>query len=154
MPDKKQPAIAKEDFSDKEIFCIARHMQRYAEVFIHEDPDFPDPCTLCPQSTIIAEGVGEASSYESKYRYRWVYESDVPKGLDKESLVNRIFKNKKTGAEYAKYRIENSDLIDQWNTILKMAKKRALVYDLADTRFEDVLMQQEAILTTEAVGRI
>ena len=94
--------------------------------------------------TIIAEGVGEASSYESKYRYRWVYESDVPKSLDKEALVNKIFKNKKTGVEYAKYRIENTDLIDQWNTILKMAKKRALVDAvLSATRSSSIFSQSE-----------
>lgn len=94
--------------------------------------------------TIIAEGVGEASSYESKYRYRWVYESDVPKSLDKEALVNKIFKNKKTGAEYTKYRIENTDLIDQWNTILKMAKKRALVDAvLSATRSSSIFSQSE-----------
>lgn len=94
--------------------------------------------------TIIAEGVGEASSYESKYRYRWVYESDVPKGLDRESIVSKIFKNKKTGAEYAKYRIENTDLIDQWNTILKMAKKRALVDAvLSATRSSSIFSQSE-----------
>jgi hypothetical protein len=50
VSDKEQPAITKGIFSNEEIFCIARHMQRYAEVFIHEDPDFPDPCSLCPQS--------------------------------------------------------------------------------------------------------
>lgn len=76
---------------------------------------------------VVAEGVGEASSYESKYRYRWVYESDLPKGIDKDSLVSKTFESRKTGKEYSKYRIENSDLIDQWNTVLKMAKKRALV---------------------------
>jgi hypothetical protein len=94
--------------------------------------------------TIIAEGVGEASSFESKYRYRWVYESDVPKGLEKDALVSKVFKNKKTGAEYAKYRIENTDLIDQWNTILKMAKKRALVDAvLSATRSSSIFSQSE-----------
>jgi hypothetical protein len=93
---------------------------------------------------IVAEGVGEASSYESKYRYRWVYESEVPKGLDKDTLVNKIFKSKKTGSEYAKYRIENMDLIDQWNTILKMAKKRALVDAvLSATRSSSIFSQSE-----------
>ena len=76
---------------------------------------------------IVAEGVGEASSYESKYRYRWVFESDVPAGIDKSSLVSKTFESKKTGKEYKRYRLENPDLIDQWNTVLKMAKKRALV---------------------------
>jgi len=94
--------------------------------------------------TIIAEGVGEASSYESKYRYRWIYESDIPKGIDKESLLSKTFKNKTTGNEYSKYRIENTDLVDQWNTILKMAKKRALVDAvLSATRSSGIFSQSE-----------
>lgn len=76
---------------------------------------------------VVAEGVGEASSYESKYRYRWVFESDVPVGIDKNTLVSKTFESKKNGKEYKRYRLENPDLIDQWNTVLKMAKKRALV---------------------------
>ncbi len=76
---------------------------------------------------VVAEGVGEASSFESKYRYRWAYESDVPAGLDKSTLMKKTFTNRKSGKEYQKYRLENPDLIDQWNTVLKMAKKRALV---------------------------
>jgi hypothetical protein len=55
MSDKKQPAINKGIFPDEEIFCIARHMQRYVEVFIHEDLDFPDPCNLCTQSLDCAK---------------------------------------------------------------------------------------------------
>lgn len=76
---------------------------------------------------VVAEGVGEASSFESKYRYRWVFESDLPKGIDKESLTSKTFVSKKSGKEYQRYRLENADIIDQWNTVLKMAKKRALV---------------------------
>jgi len=75
----------------------------------------------------IAEGVGEASSFESKYRYRWSFESDVPDGIDKKTLLSKTFESKRTNKEYKKYRLENPDLIDQWNTVLKMAKKRALV---------------------------
>lgn len=76
---------------------------------------------------LVAEGVGEASSFESKYRYRWVYENDIPDGIDKNTLLSKTFKSKNTGKNYAKYRLENPDMIDQWNTVLKMAKKRALV---------------------------
>jgi len=93
---------------------------------------------------VIAEGVGEASSFESKYRYRWVYESDLPKGIDKEALVIKTFKSKKNGSEYSRYRIENIDLIDQWNTVLKMAKKRALVdAALSATRTSGIFTQSE-----------
>ncbi|HWR06170.1 hypothetical protein [Sporomusa sp.] len=94
--------------------------------------------------TIIAEGVGEASSYESKYRYRWVYESDLPKGIDKDSLVCKTFESRKTGKDYKKYRLENPDLIDQWNTVLKMGKKRALVdATLTATRTSGIFTQSE-----------
>lgn len=94
--------------------------------------------------TIVAEGVGEASSYESKYRYRWVYESDVPEGIDKSSLMSKTFKSKNNGKEYKKYRLENPDLIDQWNTVLKMAKKRALVdAALTSTGTSSIFSQSE-----------
>ena len=52
---------------------------------------------------VIAEGLGECNSMESKYRYRW----------------------EGTGSD--RHRIENDDIYSQVNTILKMAKKRAMV---------------------------
>ena len=92
---------------------------------------------------IIAEGVGEASSYESKYRFRWVFDSEVPKSVDKNGLIQKTFKGK-NGSEYVKYRMENVDLIDQWNTVLKMAKKRALVDAvLSATRTSGIFSQSE-----------
>ena len=71
---------------------------------------------------VVAEGVGEASSYESKYRYRWAFESEIPDSIDKEALQSKTFKSKKNGKEYKRYRLDNPDLIDQWNTVLKMAR--------------------------------
>lgn len=75
---------------------------------------------------IVAEGAGECCSFESKYRYRWLFENELPRGMDKTALISKTFESK-TGKEYTKYRVENMDLVDQWNTILKMAHKRALV---------------------------
>ena len=75
---------------------------------------------------IIADGVGEANTYEGRYRYRWVPEWKLPKGIDTSSLVSEQRKNKK-GETYMAYRIENEDPWTLWNTVLKMAKKRALV---------------------------
>jgi len=91
---------------------------------------------------LVAEGAGEANVYESKYRWRWVYERDLPKGVDKESLVCKEFEGK--NGTYKKYRIENADLFDQWNTVLKMAKKRALVdATLSATRSSGIFSQAE-----------
>ncbi len=75
---------------------------------------------------IIADGVGEANTYEGRYRYRWVPEWKLPKGIDTSSLVSEQRKNKK-GETYMVYRLENEDPWTLWNTVLKMAKKRALV---------------------------
>lgn len=93
-------------------------------------------------NTLIAEGTGEANVYESKYRWRWVYERDLPRGVDKDSLVYKEFEGK--SGTYKKYRVENADLYDQWNTVLKMAKKRALVdATLSATRSSGIFSQAE-----------
>jgi hypothetical protein len=68
---------------------------------------------------VVASGVGAASSHETKYAYRWVQESDVPAGLDKAALKTR------PRDRSVQYRIPNPDLGDLWNTLFKMAAKRA-----------------------------
>jgi len=70
---------------------------------------------------VIAAGVGSASTREVKYAYRWVKESQLPSGVDKESLF------KKTNDYGTSYRLPNPDVGDLENTILKMAMKRAEV---------------------------
>jgi len=69
---------------------------------------------------VVAVGVGSASSYESKYRYRaewWNGRGDPP--------ADGGWERTRKGAW--RRRALNPDLIDTWNTVLKMAKKRALV---------------------------
>ena len=93
---------------------------------------------------VVGEGEGSCSTRESKYRYRWVFESDLPRGIDKETIVSKGFKSRKTGKEYYKYRIENSDLCDVWNTVLKMAIKRAYVSaTLAATGLSGIFQMDE-----------
>jgi len=74
----------------------------------------------------VAEGVGEANTHEGRYRWRWVPEWKLPKGVDKDGLhvEERTDKNGKT---YSLYRVQNEDPWALWNTVLKMAKKRALI---------------------------
>jgi hypothetical protein len=78
-------------------------------------------CTLLKGNLKVTEGIGSCNSKEDKYRYRWVYEDDLPPGADKESL------KKKTYGNTVKYKVENDDICSQANTILKMAKKRAQI---------------------------
>ncbi len=85
-------------------------------------------CSLTSVNTnvVISEGLGECNSMESKYRYRWLGERDLPNGIDKTKLVSQERKVK-NGGHWFVYRIDNDDIFSQVNTILKMAKKRALV---------------------------
>lgn len=60
---------------------------------------------------VIASQVGSANSMESKYRYRWIAEHDVPEGLDKAKLKRRdgvisefdfAIQKAETGGKYGK----------------------------------------------------
>lgn len=73
------------------------------------------------------EGLASCSSMESKYRWRWVFESDIPPGLEPEDLVQKQIYSKKKGRNYTMYRVPNDEAADLDNTILKMGKKRAYV---------------------------
>jgi hypothetical protein len=74
---------------------------------------------------LVGHGVGSANTYESRYRYRWLTEKKLPAGTDIKSLKRRVVDG--NYGPYTLYRMENDDLHSQWNTILKMAKKRSLV---------------------------
>ncbi|MGL5512626.1 MAG: hypothetical protein ACRDBM_05220 [Sporomusa sp.] len=99
----------------------------------------------------VGEGEGFCATYESKYRYRWVFERDVPDGVDKKTLLSKTFKAKKKDGqkeedrkEYTRYRLENQDLFDVWNTVLKMAIKRAYVSaTLAATGLSGIFQMDE-----------
>ena len=90
---------------------------------------------------VVTEGMGECNSMESKYRWRWVYENEIPPHLNKDELVFRELRSK-TGGKFKTYRIPNEDLFTQVNTFLKMAEKRALVdAALHAGRLSDVFTQ-------------
>lgn len=76
---------------------------------------------------VISECMGECNSMESKYRYRWVYEKDIPKGMDKSKLVSKQFTRKDGKGKFWKYRTDNEDIYSQVNTLIKMAQKRGMV---------------------------
>jgi len=71
---------------------------------------------------IVSEGFGSCNSYEDKYRYRWLWPGDVPAGMDKSKMVSR--RTRKGGLQY---RVDNEEIFTIVNTLLKMAKKRALI---------------------------
>lgn len=73
--------------------------------------EFDVTCSMFgPDGSLLGQGVGSASTMEGKYRYRKHY---CPEG-DKKDSYGKTFK-----------RIENEDIADVYNTVLKIAKKRA-----------------------------
>lgn len=85
-------------------------------------------CRLVSRRTghVQAVGVGSCNSREKRYSDRWIFASDIPAGVDRAALQSREFTSKK-GDKFKKYLWKNEDIYTQVNTILKMAKKRALV---------------------------
>lgn len=117
---------------------------------IEKDPayiDYTIRVRLVSRSSGItmAEGVGSCNSYEGRYRWRWVFSSELPPQYTtdaaKATLPVKTFKGK-SGKAFVKYRIENDDIWTLKNTILKQAKKRALIDAvLSATRSSGILTQ-------------
>jgi len=82
-------------------------------------------CDLISMATgkKVGEGTGSCNSWEPKYRYVWVYPSQVG---NRRVLEQKKFKGK-DGKWYTKCKVERDDIMEIHNTILKMACKRALV---------------------------
>jgi hypothetical protein len=74
----------------------------------------------------IATGDGICTTRESKYAYRWVWDNEVPNGVDKSKLKSKTGQ-KRGGGTWTQYQMPNQDLPDLYNTVLKMAVKRAKV---------------------------
>jgi hypothetical protein len=92
-------------------------------------------------NTLIAEGVGEANSMEGRYRWRWIPEWKVPNGVDA-SVLHFEERKGKNGKNYKLFRVENEDVWTLWNTVLKMAKKRAMIdATLSATRSSGIFTQ-------------
>lgn len=105
-------------------------------------------CTLTHMISgqVVGQGVGLCSTMESKYRYRLDEPEDTGKIVSKEYWDTRKadpnkaqeliggkgFVTKKIDGQWkicrkSDKRVENSDIADTYNTVLKMAKKRAHV---------------------------
>lgn len=72
-----------------------------------------------------AEGLGSCNSREKRYSDRWVTERKLPEGTSRDTLVRREREGRY--GTYYEYLVKNDDTYTLVNTVLKMAKKRALV---------------------------
>jgi len=133
-------------------------------------------CTLVhiPTARVYGEGVGSCSTLESRYRYRnadrtcpYCGRSTIIKGRAEYGGGWLCFQRKGgCGAKFADQdpsivsqaagRVENTDLADTYNTVLKMAKKRALVdATLTATAASDIFTQDlEDYTPPEVAGSV
>jgi hypothetical protein len=114
----------------------------------------------------LGEGIGSCSTMESKYRYRNVADYEItgeslPQDYKEKKADYRRqgFGAKKVDGvwEWVKFtdaeKAENPDIADTYNTVLKMAKKRALVDAvLTVTAASDIFTQDIEDLPASVVG--
>ena len=103
-------------------------------------------CTLSDIGTSckVSSGIGSCNSKESKYRWRWVPVWDLTdeQKKHKDEVPMQKRQSRKDGKEYVFYRFDNDDIFSQVNTIMKMARKRALIdAALSAGRLSDLFTQ-------------
>jgi len=122
IPGTNKPTLLKP--GGEKICMIFNLSPEYEFLQILEDYDkgffsYNLKCTLKKDGKAVSQGVGSCNSKEKRYRYIFVNE------LPENYLGNSEKIEDKNGN--IKYRIENPDLFNYANTILKMAKKRAFI---------------------------
>lgn len=126
----KKPALSKEGaLNICSLFKVVPSPEDAAETF-HEDGHYTVRmrCHILDKGgQIVATGDGLCSTRESKYAYRWAFESELPADVNKAELKFRTGTARKTGKPYKQFQCPNQDLADSYNTVLKMADKRAMV---------------------------
>ncbi|WP_206921854.1 hypothetical protein [Alicyclobacillus suci] len=91
---------------------------------------------------IIMVGVGSANSWEKKYRWRWVFENELPPGMSPDGLKTKTGTSR-NGRPWTQYRVPNDEIDDIDNTLLKMAKKRALIDAVLSATRSSALFTQD-----------
>lgn len=99
-----------------------------------------------PSGNVVGEGIGVCSSKESRYKYRQEVVGEVPKeywDTRNPELLQGCETGKRKGQWVLLRRVTNPDLADTWNTIAKMAKKRAHVDAIITTTAASDLFTQD-----------
>ena len=124
-----------------------RKIRNWGKGFFH----FVVRCRLIhlATGTVVSTGLGECNSMEARYRWRWVFRSELDRlGISTEGLRTRPIDTRNGKATL--YRVENEDIYSQVNTILKMSKKRSLVdAALSAGRLSEVFHQDFEDTATE-----
>jgi len=109
--------------------CHAEH-----KVIFHEESDDLITWTIeaniihNASKEIIGQGVGSASTRETKYKYRWVKKIEaLALGYSEEDIAELKTRDSKSDPGITEYRVINPEYGDLANTLLAMSSKRAEV---------------------------
>jgi hypothetical protein len=117
--------------------------------------EFLVTCSVYKSGELIGQGVGSCSTLEKKYRYRGSDHVSTGRPVPQEywksrdqSLLGEGMIHSKVDGQWMICKkgepIENPDIADQYNTVLKMAKKRAEVdATITTTGASEYFMQDE-----------
>jgi len=157
IPGTKKPSLYKP--GAEKLIMMFRLAPKYEIESVKHDNghiEYRITCSLhqIGSNDLWAQGVGSCSTLESKYRYRGdSVETDriVPKAYWDNKDISLIggkghFPKKNDEGHWKVFkkegRMENPDIADQYNTVLKMAKKRAMVdATIAATGASDIFTQ-------------
>ena len=106
-----------------------------------------------PTGNRLASGMGQANSREGKYRYRWEATEEKPTKKEAEEIKAKgLGRWRKISGQWVWHvRVENDNALDQANTLLKMACKRALVAGILNaTAASDIFTQDLEELSGQA----
>lgn len=113
-------------------------------------------CILTDRRTgnFVGNGYGSCNSKEGRYAYRWLFENEIPLGIDKKTLVKQERYSTKKQKFYVQYRLPNDEICSLVNTIQKLGCKRALMHAvLGVTRSAGIFAQDLEDLPAEVVGQ-
>ncbi len=83
-------------------------------------------CTLRDfDGRAIGQADANANSFESKFRYRWVSDKQLPQHIDKATLITR--EQRGAYGNYTQYRLPTEDIGGLIHTLIRYSEKRSFV---------------------------
>jgi hypothetical protein len=77
------------------------------------------------EGRVVGQADANANSFESKFRYRWVSEKQLPQHIDKDTLITR--EQRGAYGNYTQYQVKTEDVGGLIHTLTRYAEKRAFV---------------------------
>lgn len=127
----RKPSLSKEGALNLAELCRCRVEPEIKQRIVEPDDHFTVETRVRlfhrDGGQLVATGDGLCSTRETKYAIRWLWpgEAEVAGIKEQPGVVTRMINTRR--GKVTQYRSDNEKLADQWNTVLKMSFKRAVV---------------------------